>query len=39
MSNYQQYRCPDCGAGGADIIDRLKELEDRQKQHWETCYA
>lgn len=24
---------------GQDIIDRLKELEERQKHSWETCYA
>lgn len=24
---------------GEDIIDRLKELEERQKHSWETCYA
>lgn len=24
---------------GQDIMDRLKELEERHKQSWETCYA
>ena len=24
---------------GQDIIDRLKELEERHKQSWENCYA